>query len=130
MATAIATITAAGIQIGNPYADVYNAFIKATVWLADSNGYAAGTGMVVNGELKLSLVNLEVEEPRLNGVLQDGKGVVVNQNAYANDNQSFLLATGSIKAANVRVNNGGTVDPAPGAPDYNYVYIPHSWDSA
>jgi hypothetical protein len=86
---------AVGIKVGSPYGNIYNGFIKATVWLGSSNG----TGMTVNGEVKLSLVNLEVEEPALEGGgLRDGVGVkIVTQDSFVSENQNFLLTTGGIK---------------------------------
>jgi parallel beta-helix repeat (two copies) len=69
------------IKVGQPYATLYNTFIKATVWLRSSNAIA----MVVNGQIKYSLVNLEVEQP--------GTGVQVTSSGTVNDNQSFLLTT-------------------------------------
>jgi hypothetical protein len=100
---------AVGIKVGDPYANLYNTFIKATIWLDTSNG----TGMVVNGELKLSLVNLEVEEPSQS---YNGKGLQINSGAYVTDNQNFLLTTGGIKDGDpypepdYRVINNGTKD--------------------
>src|SRR3989339_691071 len=68
-----------GIEVGEPYATLNNAFIKATVWLRSSNGIA----MQVNGQIKYSLVNLEVEDA--------GTGVQITATGTVNDNQSFLL---------------------------------------
>lgn len=87
---------AIGIKIGDSYANVYNAFIKATVWLGDSTG----KGMEVNGQLKLSLVNLEVEG-------SGGTGLYVNSGAYVTDNQSFLLTTGGVSSS---LGGSGTTD--------------------
>lgn len=81
---------AIGIKVGDPYANLYNAFIKATIWLDTSNGL----GMEVNGELKLSIVNLEVEEPNQS---YDGMGLRIASGGYVTVNQSFLLTTGGIK---------------------------------
>ncbi len=69
------------IKVGEPYAKLYNVFIKATVWLRSSNAIA----MVVNDQIKYSLVNLEVENA--------GTGVQVTSTGTVNDNQSFLLTT-------------------------------------
>jgi hypothetical protein len=81
-----------GILI-NQFAKLYSSFIKATVWLRSSDG----TGMSALGELKLSLVNFEVEQDagRTGGV-----GLLVGYAANICDNQSFLLTTGNITSQN------------------------------
>jgi hypothetical protein len=96
--------TAIGIKVGDPYANLYCGFIKATVWLGSSNG----KGMVINGQLKLSLVNLEVEEdPAYNGY-----GVYISAGATVWDNQSFLLTALGINQTptDYRLVNNGTYD--------------------
>jgi hypothetical protein len=72
-----------GIKVGNPHANLYNAFIQATVWIANSNG----RGMEVNGEIKYSLSNLTVEQS--SGYT--GHSVWISSGAIVSDNQSFLL---------------------------------------
>jgi hypothetical protein len=79
-----------GIKIGKPYANLYSAFIKSTVWLATSGA----TGMEVNGSLKFSLVNFEVEQ----NSDYNGKGVVISSGATVYDNQSFLLTALGLKS--------------------------------
>ena len=96
--------TAIGIKIGEPYANLYCGFIKATVWL----GSSSGKGMVINGQLKLSLVNLEVEEdPAYNGY-----GVYISAGATVWDNQSFMLTALGINQTptDYRLVNNGTYD--------------------
>lgn len=104
---------ATGILVGTAAIDTANldnAFIKATVWLNDTNG----KGMEVKGRVKYSLVNLEVEQdpisPYPNLVLRNGKGLQVDQGAYVTDNQSFYLATGGVKRLpnEYRLYNNGT----------------------
>jgi hypothetical protein len=80
-------------------AKIYNAFIKANVWLNGSNG----KGLEINGQLKLSLINLAVQE---NTTSNTGKCIVLNSNADISVNQSFLLTV--INVANTIANNGGT----------------------
>ena len=69
-----------GIKIASN-ANLYNAFIKGTVWTSD----AGHKCLEVSGALKYSLVNLEVENA--------GTGVKINSGAVVSDNQHFLLAT-------------------------------------
>jgi hypothetical protein len=71
--------TNVGIKVGNSNANLYGAFIKATIWLRSSNG----TAMEINGQVKFSLVNIVVEN--------SGTGIHVNTTATVSDNQSFLL---------------------------------------
>jgi hypothetical protein len=91
---------AVGILI-NSNAKLYNSFIKSIVWLKGSYG----TGMEVDGELKLSIVNFEAQQDsgRTNGI-----GVLVASGANICDNQSFLVTTGNILTANQVVANGST----------------------
>jgi len=76
--------SAVGIKIGDSSttAKLYSAFIKANVNL----GSSGGKGLEVNGELKYSLVNLEVKRDTNTGV-----GIQINSGAVVSDNQSFLL---------------------------------------
>jgi hypothetical protein len=85
-----------GILI-NQFAKLYNSSIKATVWLKNTNGI----GMSVLGELKLSIVNFEVEDQT---EIKNGKGIIVRGNIC--DNQSFILTTGGISDNN-RVDGTG-----------------------
>jgi len=80
-----------GIKIGddNVHADLHCAFIKATVWL----GNGTQKGLEVNGVLKYSLVNFEVEQEIPLNPLPSGWGVYVNLGATVWDNQNFLLTT-------------------------------------
>ena len=84
-----------GIKVGdgNAYANLYNAFIKATVWLDKSNSenMLKQTGLEVNGALKYSLVDLEVEQDATENYL--GYGVVIGLDGEVLGNQNFLLAT-------------------------------------
>jgi len=64
--------------------------------------------MVINGQLKLSLVNLEVEEdPAYNGY-----GVYISAGATVWDNQSFMLTALGINQTptDYRLVNNGTYD--------------------
>ncbi|HIJ07870.1 TPA: hypothetical protein HA274_00735, partial [Candidatus Bathyarchaeota archaeon] len=90
-----------GIKVGDPHANLYCAFIKATVWL----GKTGGKGMEVNGQLKFSLVNLEVEEE--SGY--NGFGVQISSGATVYDNQSFLLTALGLNPDN-RLKNYGSYD--------------------
>ena len=76
-----------GIMVGdgNSFADLHGAFIKATVWMNKTSH----RGLVVNGSLRYSLVNLEVEH--MDDSVLPGLGVVVNLGATVKDNQNFLL---------------------------------------
>jgi len=78
-----------GIKIG-VNADLHCAFIKATVWLGDfpDDNYPQ-VGLVVDGSLRYSLVNLEVEQEQPRD--PTGYGVRVNSGATVSDNQTFLL---------------------------------------
>ncbi|MCL5876982.1 MAG: hypothetical protein M1540_04125 [Candidatus Bathyarchaeota archaeon] len=91
-----------GIKVGDPYANLYSAFIKATVWL----GSTSGKGMVVNGQLKFCLVNLEVEEAEA----YSGYGVYISSGATVYDNQSFLLTALGLDS-DKRLMNYGTLEP-------------------
>jgi hypothetical protein len=110
--------SAIGIQIGNPTTGKimkpYSSFIKANVWF--NEGGAGGTGMQVYGELKYSLVNLEVENLS-NPAVGTGvyiqtpydKAVYYNQGSTfdVNDdviNKGFLLTCGHLTTW---VNPGG-----------------------
>jgi len=73
-----------GIKIG-PNAKLHNAFIKATVWTSHDETQNTHRGLLVEGELRYSLVNLEVED--------SGVGVQIKSGAVVSDNQSFLLTT-------------------------------------
>ena len=77
-----------GIMVGggNGFADLHGAFIKTTVWMCKDSQ----KGLVVNGSLRYSLVNLEVEQ--VIESVPSGYGVVVNSGATVKDNQSFLLS--------------------------------------
>jgi hypothetical protein len=88
-----------GIKIDSN-TNLYSSFIKATVWLDTS----AATGMLVNGELKLSIVNFEVES----NPSYAGKGLTIISGAYVCDNQSFLLTTGGIQENNRKTGSGTT----------------------
>ncbi len=92
---------AVGIKI-DEYANLYSTFVKATVWLENTGGI----GMMVNGELKLSLVNLEVEA--LN-VIATAKGVLLSPSTSSIvwDNQSFLLTAYGTTNENRLANDGG-----------------------
>ena len=90
-----------GIKVGEPNGNLYSAFIKATVWL----GSTSGKGMEVNGQLKFSLVNLEVEED----TTYSGRGVYITSGATVYDNQSFLLTALGLDA-DKKVMNYGTYD--------------------
>jgi len=68
-----------GIKV-DTNAELYNAFIKATVWI-NQTGHK---GMEVSGKVKYSLVNLEAENI--------GTGLYVSSTGVVSDNQSFLLA--------------------------------------
>jgi hypothetical protein len=77
-----------GIMVGKNnegLADLYGAFIKATVWMCK----ATQKGLVVNGSLRYSLVNLEVEQVIKS--VPSGYGVFINSGAVVRDNQGFLL---------------------------------------
>jgi parallel beta-helix repeat protein len=108
---------ATGILVGTDAtntANLDNAFVKATVWLDNSEGKA----MEVKGRVKYGLVNLEVEQNFLDKnanppTLRNGKGLQVDSGAYVTDNQSFYLATGGIKGPNPEYRlygNGTTAD--------------------
>jgi hypothetical protein len=91
---------AVGIKIGNDnvYANLYNAFIKACVWIKPyTNNGSFQRALEVHGQLKFSLVNLEVEQPvPPNDIVPrpvSGQGVVISSGATVWDNQSFLLVT-------------------------------------
>ncbi|MDR0461057.1 MAG: InlB B-repeat-containing protein [Nitrososphaerota archaeon] len=90
-----------GIKVGtnSTNANLCSAFIKANIWLNGSNG----AGLIVNGQLKGSLVNLAVAE---NTPSNSGKCIVLNSGACVEDNQSFLSASMDV-ATNIS-NNGGT----------------------
>jgi hypothetical protein len=99
--------TDVGIKVGNgnAYANLYSSFIKATVWL-DTSG---GKGLEVNGALKFSLVNFEVEQKKNDS----GRGVVINSGATVYDNQSFLLTALGYESPIVKINrvvNNGNYD--------------------
>lgn len=85
-----------GIQIGvseGPIVKPYNSFIKATVWLGNTGGYA----MRIYGEVKYSLAIVEVEPPSGNTT---GKGIDIqtNQDYAVYNNQSFMLTHGSLSS--------------------------------
>ena len=82
-----------GIKVGSN-ANLYNAFIAATVWLCSSGGKALE--VMSGGQLKYSLVNLEVESA--------GTGLYVNSGGIVLGNQSFLLTVMGVTAA--ITNNG------------------------
>jgi hypothetical protein len=92
-------LVSVGIKIDSN-TNLYSSFIKATVWLDTS----AATGMLVNGELKLSIVNFEVES----NPSYAGKGLTIISGAYVCDNQSFLLTTGGIQENNRKTGSGTT----------------------
>jgi hypothetical protein len=94
--------TDVGIKIGTPNANLYCAFIKATVWLAQSGG----TGLEVNGDLKFNLANLEVEQDE--GYA--GRGLTINSGASVSDNQFMLTALGLLQVNRLVVNSGGYYD--------------------
>ncbi|MCL2642275.1 MAG: InlB B-repeat-containing protein [Candidatus Bathyarchaeota archaeon] len=79
-------------------AKLYSAFVKTNVWLNGSNG----KGLEVNGQLKLSLINLAVSESIQNNT---GKCIVLNVGANISANQSFLLTVLGVN--NNIANNGG-----------------------
>lgn len=83
--------SAVGIKVGNgnTYANLYNAYVKAMVWLGESNG----KGLEINGQLKSSLVNFEVEKGNSDPNNNNGWGVVINSGATVLNNQNFLLTT-------------------------------------
>jgi len=100
-------MSAIGIQIGDTNtnnAKLYSTFIKANVLLGSSNC----KGLEVNGELKYSLVNLDVEQPVVQSWVPTGWGVFVNSGAVVSDNQSFLLSTLRLDSSSRIKNNGGT----------------------
>jgi hypothetical protein len=91
---------AVGIKLGGDtsYANLYNAFIKAAVWLQDfAHDGSSHKGLeVVKGALKFSLVNFEVEQHRPDPVplgYLSGYGVYINSGAAVSSNQNFLLTT-------------------------------------
>lgn len=86
-----------GIKI-DTNANLFNAFIKATVWTSNPNHI----GLEVNGAIKYSLVNLEVEN--------SGTGVQINTGAIVLNNQSFLLTTLSLSSSTRKVNTNGNTD--------------------
>lgn len=92
-------VNSRGIQVG-PNADLYNAYVKSTVWTS----LTAHRGMEVYGKVKYSLVNLEVENA--------GTGLHVSSGAVVSDNQNFLLTAlfsdEYISSSNGIVNAGGT----------------------
>jgi len=75
-----------GILVGDSNARLYDSFIKATVWLNGANRNQKG--MVVEGQVKYSLVNLEVEEATSNS----GYGLYITTTGTVYNNQSFFLA--------------------------------------
>jgi len=81
-----------GIYVGSN-ARLYNAFVKATLWTSDDYLHR---GLVVDGELRYSLVNVEVEN--------SGCGVLIGLGGVVLDNQSFLLTTLALDQ-NKRVDN-------------------------
>jgi uncharacterized repeat protein (TIGR02543 family) len=85
-----------GIKIGSN-ANLYCAFIRATVWLAKSKG----VGLEVNDKLNFSIVNLAVEQDSGN----NGYGVRVNSGATVSNNQSFLLTALLLLPQNRLVDN-------------------------
>jgi hypothetical protein len=91
----------AGIKVGtnSTNANLYSAFIKANIWLNGSNG----AGLIVNDQLKGSLVNLAVME---SAQYNTGKCIVLNSGAYITVNQSFLSTSLGVNS-NIS-NNGGT----------------------
>jgi uncharacterized repeat protein (TIGR02543 family) len=91
----------AGIKVGtnSTNANLYSAFIKANIWLNGSNG----AGLIVNDQLKGSLVNLAVME---SAQYNSGKCIILNSGANISVNQSFLLTV--LGVANNITNNGGT----------------------
>jgi len=98
-----------GIMVGtgsNGFADLHGAFIKATVWM----NATSHKGLVVNGSLRYSLVNFEVEHMDEN--VSPGQGMVVNSGASVKDNQNFLLTALWFRSKNRRlsVDNGADCD--------------------
>jgi len=86
---------AIGIQVGDTTLSdtklkLCASFIKANVWVfaADSKG------MLVEGEIKNSLVNFEVEHPDGSGGI--GIKIVTDENYAVYNNQSFMLTYGSV----------------------------------
>jgi hypothetical protein len=83
-----------GIKIGGSGvpANLYNAFIKATVWISHYTHKGLEVGL--DGQLKFSLVNLEVEQslPDVNPPPR-GCGVFIDSGAVVDGNQNFLLTT-------------------------------------
>lgn len=76
-----------GIEVGSgskPYAS----FIKANCWM-DGNS----VGMDIYGEIRYSLINLNVEKP---GGTKTGIGVRMSADNIVTCNQSFFLSTGNI----------------------------------
>jgi len=86
-----------GIKVDSN-ANLYNAFVKATVWTSNVNH----KGMEINGAVKYSLVNLEVED--------SGTGVQINSGAVVSNNQSFLLTTLGLSPSTRKVNLNGNTD--------------------
>jgi hypothetical protein len=103
--------TAIGIKVDSK-ANLYNAFIKATVWMS----HYAHKCLVVDGEIKYSLVNIEVEqpipEPQYQNDPNDGYGysVFIGQGAVVKSNQSFLLTVLSPEGKILKVNMNGNTD--------------------
>jgi parallel beta-helix repeat protein len=76
------TVTSGAVGIHVSFnARLYNALVRATTWLSGS----MGTGLRVDGEIKYSLVNFEVEN--------NGTGMQISSGATVSGNQSFLLTT-------------------------------------